>query len=299
MAEPVYLSASADAVDAALVTKAHAVHAFASTSKVPVSKIGAIGDSVNDLPFLTIPDLGLIGAPLNAQPSVRSTITLLKNSIQLSSSFLDAFLEFYTEAEQRKILYIFTDKDGVLSWKDHKPEYISALNAVFCTAGLGTHPFVFILTGSSSEQNIHFVRSVGLYTTFAHNPKVREHPFLLLAENGTVQINVLTGEIWENRKLIDPSLLGWLKGPFERQLIAIVEKEILPRFHLSWSASANDQVESVWIPKKRTMVTVNIPKTFRDGHDYRMSMQGKEFGLAVLDCMVRLTQASGVPYTIL
>jgi len=295
----VYLSASTDAVDAACITKEHAVRDFAKTAQVSLSKIGAIGDSANDLPFLTIPNLGLIGAPLNAQPRVRATVANLKNSIQLSTNFVEAFLEFYRAAEQRGILYIFAGKDGVLAWRQSSAQQLAGLNAIFRVAGFRPHPFVFVLTGSSYEQNIQFLHSAGLDRAFAQNPKVREHPSLVLAENGAVQINALTGEARENRDMLDLSLIAWLKGSFERDVVLLVEKEVLPRFKLTWSSSADDQVQSVWLPRNQTMVTMNIPKISRDGRDYRMSARGTQLGHAILNCMVKVTEASDVPYTIL
>ncbi len=294
-----YLSASTDAVDACWVTKEHAIRSFAKGAKVPLSDIGAIGDSANDLPFMTIPELGLVGAPLNAQPEVRSAISRLKSCIQISSSFLDAFVEFYRVAQKRQIRYVFADKDGVLTWTHISPESLSAVTEVFRSAGLPGCPFVFILTGSSYEQNMEFLELAKLKTALASNPYIAADPFIVLAENGMLRINVLTGEMREGSEMIDRLRLAWLKGPFEQELIALVEKEVLPRFGLKWSERADNQVECVWIPRKRTMVTLNIPREFRDGRDYRLSAKSVQLGRAIVSCMVRVAEANGVEYAIL
>lgn len=65
-----YLSASTDAIDAAVMTKDRAVEASLRESGIPSGQVGAIGDSVNDLPFLTLPGLAVCAAPANAQPEV-------------------------------------------------------------------------------------------------------------------------------------------------------------------------------------------------------------------------------------
>jgi len=298
MPDLLYLSASTDAVDAALMTKEHAVTGFASKNQIPLTNIAGIGDSANDLPFLQIPSLGLRGSPANAQPVVRAALANLDHSILLSASFTDGFLEFYRLAEQRGISYVFADKDGVLVWRD-SDALSQKLSPIFRNMGKGGYPFVFVLTGSSYEQNLEFIQTSGFDGAFAENPRVQEHPFVVLAENGAVQVNVLTGEIRENVASINQTLLGYIKSDFQQQILRIMKKEVLPRFDLQWSSTADDQVERIWLPPKRTMVTVNLPKTFRDGRDYRASSRGKELSDSILNSMIRVAQTTGIRYTVL
>lgn len=300
MPDLLFLSASTDAVDAALMTKEHAVTNFAAKEGVPLSKVAGIGESVNDLPFLQIPGLGMRGAPLNAQPAVRTALAQLDRSVLLSVSFSDAFFEFYRLAEQRGISYVFADKDGVLVWSDSEASsQMTALSAVFRNMGTGKFPFVFVLTGSSYDQNLDFIGSYRALGAFEKNPQVKERPFVVLAENGAVQVNVLTGEIREDTFLIDRSLLNFIKGDFLKQIVIVMEAKVLSRFNLQWSLSAADQIERIWIPPKRTMVTINIPKTFKDGRDYRSSPRGKELSSSILDSMIRVAEMLGIRYWLL
>ena len=91
----VYLSASTDAVDAALITKDLALKSFASDIGIPLLRIAAIGDSANALPLLKIPNLGLLGAPNNAQLIVKQTLKATNRSYVSDKDFLDGFVDFY------------------------------------------------------------------------------------------------------------------------------------------------------------------------------------------------------------
>jgi len=248
---------------------------------------------------MTIPGLGLIGAPANAQLKVRRVVDHLENSVRLSGSFSDAFAEFCRVAQKRQIKYVFADKDGVLTWKEAGVCNLNLVAELFRCAGVAGLPFVLILTGSSYEQNLQFLNSSELTTAFACNPRIAASPYIILAENGTLRINVLTRGVTDDAAIIDRSRLAWLKGSCEHELLTLVGKEVLPEFGLRWSAAADDQVEAIWIPKKRTMVTLNIPRQFRDGRDYRLSVEGRGVGLAIVSCMARIAEASGVKYAIL
>jgi hypothetical protein len=294
-----HLSVGADAIDAAWVTKEYVVRSFSGNSSVPLPEIAAIGDSVNDLPFLTIPGLGLIGAPANAQPHVKAAVIRLNNSVTLTRTFIEGFVEFYQLAQERHLKYIFADKDGVLTGKDRSHNSRRSLSELLRKAGAPGFPFVFVLTGSSYEQNVRFLASTALATAVRHNRYVHAEPFLLLAENGLLSVNVLTGKVRETSELINPSCITWLKERFQPALLEQIDKYILPRFGLKWSAANDHQIESVQVPHKRTMVTVNIPREFRDGRDYRTSKEGVHFGAAVLDCMIAIATDEGIDYHVL
>ena len=135
-----------------------------------------------------------------------------------------------------------------------------------------------------------------------HVKEIRESanaPFVILAENGALQINVITGSYVQDEKVLTSPLLAPLKGSFERQVIRLIEKEVFPRYALGWSETADDQAERLWIPAKRTMVTINIPKTFRNGRDYRSSVHSETLRRILLDCMVQTASMLSLRYEIL
>jgi len=292
----VFLSASTDAVDAALICKDRVVRDFSAISGTPLEALGAIGDSSNDLPFLLIDGLGLTGAPRNAQEAVRSALRNRTNGIVTRNEFFNGFMEFYRLARKRHISHVFADRDGVLIWNDEN-SHAARLHDVFEHMGLEGNPFIFILTGSSYEQNVAFLEAYGIGRTLLCNPCIRAHPYVLLAENGAVQFDVISGRCREFSGTVDPTLLHSLKSDFQSQVLRAVEEQVLPAFGLSWSDNPGDQVEKVYVPNKRTMVTINLPRAFRDGTDYRRSPTGDRLRIALLSAMVHAAKSLNLPYT--
>jgi len=292
------LSASPDAVDAAIYTKDLAVIDFVEASGVPQSQIGAIGDGANDIPFLRIPGLALAAAPNNAQEGVTQLLSGLPNGILLKGERTKGFLEFHKLAKSRSLSHIFADRDGVFEWETDNA-LMEDVFRVFETMGLEQNPFVFVLTGSSYEQNISFIEKLRINEAARHNSAVERQPFVVLAENGAVQINVLTLESRNLEQIIDTDLLDCLKGAFEQEVIVRLKDTILPRFGLNITDKHNDQFEKVLIPPKRTMLTINVPKWFHDGSDYRRSHVAREFREAVLTIMQEVAVAQELPYRLL
>ena len=294
----IYFSASTDAVDAFLLTKDKPVLDFVTRHGIGLSNSAAIGDSVSDLPFLTIPNLGLVGTLGNAQSGVKQAVRNLKNGWISSFQVQEGFLEFYELAGKEGISHIFSDKDGVLAWKGDSANR-HRLRRVFQAMGLGVNPLIIVLTGSSYEQNLDFMREHGIDSSLSANPHIRRNPYLILAENGAVQINVLTRQTRESMELLDTELLSLLKGNFERELIATADRRILPGFELGWSNRSSDQVEKIYVPPKKTMITLNMPRQFRDGREYGRSTKAQELQNAILESMVDLAVAVGLPYEVI
>jgi len=293
-----YLSASAEAIDAALMTKGTIVTDFSTTQNIPLTKIGAIGDAANDLPFLSLPHLGLRGVTANAQTKVKDKIIDLSNSMITSKEGLEGFEEFYEQCQKRNIQYIFSDRDGVLIWSN-TDAVINRLHDMLISMDGTIHPYIKILTGSSYEQNTDFIEKYRIRSILKHNPSLNDDPYLILAENGAIQINIFSLEVRDFKNFIDEGLVQWLKEEFEPTLCRTIEKKVFPRFGLSWSANILDQVEKVYIPPKRTMVTLDVPKVFKSGEDYRKSKIGENLRMAILGAMEEIANNQNVPYKIL
>lgn len=292
------LSASPDAVDATIYTKDIAVIDFAEESGVPMSQIAAIGDGANDIPFLRIPGLALVGAPSNAQEEVTRLVGDLPNGIVLKGERTIGFLEFHRLAKSQGLSHIFADRDGVFECETDDT-FLEEVFRAFESMGLDRNPFIFVLTGSSHEQNISFIEKSRINEAVRRNPAVARHPFVVLAENGAVQINVLTLESKNLDQIIDTGLLARLKSSFEPEVIARLKDTILPRFRLDVTDKPYDQIAKVLIPPKRTMLTINVPKWFPDGSDYRRSHAAQEFREAVLTTMQEVAVAQKLPHRLL
>lgn len=298
MVTQLYLSASSDAIDAAVVPKNRAVEAFLRERGIPPKEVGAIGDSVNDLPFLTLPGLALCAAPANAQPEVLSYVRNASNGIALQERVTAGFLHFYRVAGELGLSHVFVDRDGVLIWKGETELHRLALIDVFRAMGAQSRPFVLVLTGSSYEQNVAFMNRYGLDSGLRSNPAVSANPYVLWIENGALQVNVLdhTARLVGD---VEEELLAMLKGPFERKVVEILDRQVLPRFALTWSHSSSDQDSRVFVPPKRTMFTVNVPQTYADEDDFRQSSAGDAFREAVLATMKQVAEDLSVPYVVL
>lgn len=293
-----FIMGTGNAVDAGLLLKDKAVIGYAKHHSIPLEQIAAIGDGVNDLAMLTIPCLGLVGAPSNAQAQVKEEVSKLERGLVLSSECFDAFLEFYQRATGQGITHIISDRDGVLTAEgDHIRG--KEFRELAKTMGIGNNPFVIVLTGSSYEQNVDFIKAYGFDSTIQSNPKVREHPYLVLVDNGAIHINVLTGEILNYCHELDPELLQKIKGAFGSEVIQRVEQEILPCFGLTRSYEYKDQNEKVFIPPKESMVTINIPRYFSDGTTpYRKTKIAGRLRLKIIDIMVETAAKMDIVYVV-
>jgi hypothetical protein len=294
----VYFSAGADAVDAALITKDSALKSFASEMGVPLSRIAAIGDSANDVPLIKIPNLGLVGAPNNAQIIVKQTLATIERSYVSNKDFLEGFVDFYARCLDSGIQYVFADRDGVLIWKEDLAEKSHLKQIVECMGREG-RPFIIVITGSSYEQNVDFMRNYRLNSGLASNEKIRQNPYVIYAENGATQINILDSSIRDNIELCDTNLLRVLKSNFLDALLSNLENRVLPKFKLAFSRELSDQRSKIYLPLKRTMVTLNIPRTHDGIKDYRLSPEAAHLRDAILREMELVAQDLGLPYEIL
>src|SRR3989344_2789583 len=100
-------------IDALILTKDCVIPGIATTYNLPLSKIAFIGDEVTDILVMQTAGIGYIGAPANAQDRVMSTVKQSGGHLSQYPVF-DGFVDFYTQAQNRGISLIVSDKDGVL-----------------------------------------------------------------------------------------------------------------------------------------------------------------------------------------
>ncbi|MDT4328931.1 hypothetical protein RPD76_03385 [Methylomonas sp. MV1] len=288
-----FLSAATDAVDVSLVTKRDAVLRFSQRESLDLGCIAAIGDSENDLPFLEIEGLGLVGVPSNAQPHVRTRVQHLNNSVLLRGEVLEGFIEFYEIAASKGIRHIISDRDGVLIWKSQTEKDIAALRGLLLKAAPPTRPSISILTGSSVVQNMQFIADYNLGDSSFCSDWVRAHPEIIWSENGSLFINVLTGHTREAVHISAKQAIEKLKGPFETEALKRIEAEVLPEFGFKYSYNYCEQTDKVYIPPKKTMVTLNIPKSTRSEKDYRRTQDSNRFRERLLDILKEVASSHG------
>jgi len=298
MNDKVYLMANNAAIDATILTKGDIVPAYAKHHGIPLERIAAIGDEIIDLPMLTTEGLGFVGAPANAQDKVKEAVAKMQNGWISSCQVLDAFIEFYALTKKRNISRIISDKDGVLLAKGDLARG-AEFYALMQYAGVGGNPFVTVLTGSSVGQNAKFMKGYGLDARLESNPAIKKNPYLLLAENGLIHLDVLSGNTLNFCKILNPYLLTKLKNEFEPEVARRMEAEIFPIFGFEWSADSEDQAEKVYHAPKQGMVTFNVPRYFKDGSDYRKSAQAKAYRENMIKLMSETAEKIQMHYEIL
>jgi len=295
MAETIKLIRGNAGIDATILTKQESVSGIVKYSGFSLEKIAAIGDEVGDLPILKKQGLGFIGAPANAQQPVINFIKNSGNGYFSSKEAFFGFVDFYNEAIKRKIKLVISDKDGVL--KDGDKTWGSDFATLAMKMGQGGNPYVVILTGSSYQQNLPFMKEYGLDNRLVNNSMIKDYPYLLLAESGAIHINVLTGETKNYVEEINPSLLKILKSEFEPKVKSKIEEKVLQECNLIWSDDYNDQKGKVYHSKdKLSMVTFNVPRYFSDGRPYRKSPESEKFRDSVISIMVDVADELKIPY---
>lgn len=292
----IYVTATTEAVDAALITKDLALIRYAQTKAIPRSRIGAIGDGVNDLPFLLVEGLRVAAAPANAHQVVKDAVRRLPHGLVTDGHVLAGFLEFYRYATAMGVSHVFADRDGVLWTEGQAGTHLDSLRSVFSAVGGAAAPTVLILTGTSAEQNIPFLEATGL-TTLSQNAAIREDPRILLAENGAVKVDVLSGKTHVDLP-IDDDLLAELQGPVREEVVRRLHTEVLPEFRLSFCDDADSQIERVYLPAKKTMLTINVPRRFSDGRSYRKSEEGTKFRRRVVEVVVETLRVRGLQHSV-
>ena len=300
---PIYISASPDAVDVSIITKDIALLQFSTEKKTPLKSIAAIGDGVNDLPFLTIEGLGLIGAPSNAQKTVIKYISKTVNGKICKHAFFQGFAEFYKYAAESAISTIFTDRDGVLVSKENDI-WMPNLAALFKKSGSKNRgnflPIIHVLTGSGVEQNKSFVDSINRYADIGSNRYIISDPYIIHAENGAIQINIITGEwryatyVENNRDYID-----FIRGNFLDTAKTRIEKYIFRKWDLQWSYHHGDQDGKIYMPEKKTMVTWNIPKTMNNIKNFRGNLISDKLRTDIIKVIENVAEELKLPYFII
>ena len=299
MERTIFLGVNNAGVDALLLRKSEAIPAIAKSYGVSLERIAAIGDGAIDLPLLQVEGLGLAGAPANARDDVKKVVGAMPHGIITAGEVLDGFFEFYAHAKKQGITHIVSDRDGVLvSAGDHSRA--EEFKQMARKMGKDGNPYVMVLTGSGVSQNSGFMEAYGLSKELSGNPGIEAHPYLVLAEGGAIHVNVLTGETMNLVDKLDQVLLAQLKGPFQDEVLARVEREVLPAFGLTWSEEYKDQTGKVYVPPKQSMVTLNVPRKFSDGTpDYRKSPEAERYRQAVVAIMREGAEELGISYEML
>jgi hypothetical protein len=165
--------------------------------------------------------------------------------------------------------------------------------------GQNGRPFIIILTGSSYEQNLGFMRHLQLDASLGANPKIRENPYIIYAENGAVQIDILGASARNYAATLDKHLLDALTRDFLHSLLRHIGERILPAFQLGLSNSPSDQRSKLYLPPKSTMVTVDLPRAHMGLEDYRQSPVSDALRQALLREMAISAQELHLPYEVL
>ncbi len=292
-----YFSSNSSAVDAYLIAKDKIIPEFAKKVGKSLEQIAAIGDGDNDLQMLSAPGLGLVGAPANATEKVKRVVAGRGGFISQKNVF-DGFLEFYEFAKTKGMTHILSDRDGVLFEKgdNSRGEEFKKLAE---RMGSGLNPFVTVLTGTSANQNIEFMHTYGLDAKLASNHKVQEYPYLVLAENGAVHVDVLTGEASDFFDLSGNPFLQALQGSLQIEVINRLGKEVLPAMKLGFSFDPENQIQKVYMPPKKNMITFNIPRKYNDGRDYRKSEDAKVLRKEMLRILAETATKMQLPFQVM
>lgn len=288
--------ANTNAVDATIYTKGDAILNYSRANGVALEQIAGIGDELIDISFLTTPGLGFVGTVANAQQQVKDAVRGLSNGFVSKRECLDGFIEFYELARANGISNVVSDRDGVLVKEgdfSRGEEFKRLLDKM-----KEDYPHIAVLTGSSYEQNVPFMKAYGLDETLKDNPKAKQDPYMLLPENGVIQVNVLTGETRNLCLLLNPELHRRLKQEFEPVVIDRL-KGVIQALGLAYSHDYSDQKGKVYLPNKQSMVTLNIPKEFPDGtRNYRKSNEAERLRQGIVDVMKETAQSQKLPYEI-
>ena len=251
-----YIAENSDAIDVYSYSKRDGLERILTDFNLPASATAVIGDSENDLAFLSHPGVGLRGAPANAQPCVQAFVGAQHVS---GAAGLDGFIAFYETCKRRGIQLVVSDRDGVIKWKDQTS--LPAFVDIWKSMG-EQGPMIVVLTGSSVEQNLRFIDDY-LLDEGRVNPAVQKHPHLIYAENGAVRIDILR----RTATSVDGShaSLASLKAAALTQLADTV----LPAWELTLTDDPGDQTWKCYVPAKTTMFTVNLPRLDRRGEFFR------------------------------
>jgi hypothetical protein len=192
---------------------------------------------------------------------------------------------------------VFSDRDGVIVNGGFTAVVMDEINEVITNSLSPGNPSLIILTGSSYEQNRPFIE---LAKINRYALRYREaDPCILFAENGSVRINIFDGSVKELRDVLNTRLLEWLKSEFQSSFFKAIEKRILHKFGLSWSADATRLEDKLFSPQKATMVTVDLPKLPKQRVESRGMETMQLLSKDLLTIMEEIVISSNVPYIML
>ncbi|MFI4988685.1 MAG: hypothetical protein ACHQF3_14740, partial [Alphaproteobacteria bacterium] len=86
---------------------------------------------------------------------------------------------------------------------------------------------------------------------------------------------------------------------FRKALLKNIEKNVLTKFCLAISATRADQVSKIFLPAKRTMVTLNIPRQHGSDLNYRRTGASELLRSAIVDAMVATAQELMIQFVVL
>jgi phosphoserine phosphatase len=277
-----FLSLNSDAIDVSPSTKHDAVAQILDDYQASAEQAAAIGDSANDLPFLTYADLCFAAAPTNAQPRVREVVASLKNGVNLEREAPRAFLDFYAQCTQQALRLLIADRDGVVRAKVPGAD-ASEIFGIYRQMGNGFKPFVAILTGSSYEQNLAFIAEYRLDDALRGNEAARQR-FHIYAENGALRINAVT-KACELTARFDRDVVAFITNELAGEVMTSLTDRVLPKFGFTLATQPSAAPGVVYVPKKRTMLTVNVPRLGLDGSFFRDTPDADAFRREVASAM--------------
>ena len=276
------------------MTKDIAVAAISNQFGCSLADMAVIGDEGNDLPMLTLEGIALAGAPSNASPQVKDVLRFQQNSYISPHKVGDGFFDIYARAAKQRLKVVVTDRDGVLKAGD-KVHWGPKFGELAQCMG-GNLPYVYVVTASSKTQNDKFREEYGLDERLSGNFFVRNHPWMLFAEGGAVQVNVLTDKTRNYAGQLNPELFAKMKGPFESGVKDMIDSA-LPMFDLTWTEDYDNQRGMVYhVKDKVAMVCFNVPRAFKDGTPYRDSPESEDYRDMVTQAMIDTAERLEMPY---
>jgi len=254
----------------------------ASFNGLPLKEIAVIGDGANDMGMLSIEGIGLAGTVRNGQPAVKALVASQSNGFIASAEAVTGVNEFLSECVLLRIKRVIADRDGVLRYRCDQAEHaaLAALISRFDSSGIGLD----ILTGSSIEQNMAFIRDSGIVDLVSSSKvDLRIH-----AENGAIELDPRT-KISSLAKGLDYEPSSTLIASLTTAVLAEITDTVLHRFNLAWGRGEATPTTLVSVPK-RAMVTIDTPKAM-EGDEHRLELQS-----AVVSCFERVLNRAAVSY---
>ncbi|MBI3051365.1 hypothetical protein HYY74_02815 [Candidatus Woesearchaeota archaeon] len=298
MEDRLIFSVVQSSVNAYLADKAYAMDLLAKRLG-PDAKFAYYGDGPNDISAMLHERTALAACPSDADPVVKIAIDSMgRTGFVAGSPLLSGFLEAYALAASRGIRYFATDRDdSIVSKGDFSNgsefyEMARRMGEGCSRHGKEVWPLVYIITGGSVQQNLEMLSGFGL-DRLGCNRFVRRDPYLVLAENGLRQINVLTGQVAECTGGIDPLLIGKMPE-FQRTVRQLVEP-VLKKYGFVWANSSKKGDREVGWPEKRYGCSVDLPRTV-DGLPYRRTESAWPFIKDTLDAMVLASEQLGLKF---